>query len=80
MSEPRITDHGTTITIEQRHGDQVIVLHAPDAPEDMRETEAGRIVTMWGKPGFQPAMFFPALFSPSALRIIADLIEENHNA
>lgn len=65
------TDAGTTITVEERDGNQLVMLAAPDAPEDMRITEAGRIIGG----GFQPAMFFPAALSPSALRIIAYLIE-----
>lgn len=42
----------------------------------MQEIEAGRITHLDGQYGFQPALFMPGPLSPSALRIIADLVEK----
>ncbi|MBF5002371.1 hypothetical protein IRT45_35225 [Nocardia sp. BSTN01] len=65
------TDTGTTITATEEGGETLVVLDNPGARADMRNLEAGRIVTG----GFQPAPFAAWGLTPSALRAIADLIE-----
>ena len=64
---------GAVVSLEDNSVNTVIMLRDANAPEDMREIEAGRIVCD-GR-GFQPAMFFPGALRPEVLRAIADLIE-----
>lgn len=71
------TSTGTTITIEDRHDFvdgkyRAVILDNPNAPEDLRHGEAGRIIGG----GFQPAPFAEFALSAEALHIIADLIEQ----
>lgn len=66
------TSTGTTVTLAERRGDTVILLDHPNAPADMRNTEAGRIVDG----SFQPAIFAAWSMQPEALRTIADLIDQ----
>lgn len=63
------------ITVEQHHGQRIVVLHNSEAPEEYRRIEAGRIVSAFGGIGFQPAPFMEGLFSAATLREIADLVE-----
>lgn len=51
----------------------VVVLDNPEAPDDMRNTEAGIVVQSGG---FQPATFAAFALRPAVLRAIADLIEK----
>ena len=69
MSNTTIT--GTTVTVEDRHDDRVAICDNPAAPDDMRNTEVGRIVDG----GFQPAFMCAFALSPEVLRIIAELAE-----
>jgi hypothetical protein len=65
------TSTGTTVTLQHSpHGDLVIMDH-PDAPDDIRNMETGRIVTG----GFQAAPFSAVVLQPETLRAIATLIE-----
>lgn len=70
----RTTATGTNVYVTTREatGDLIVVLDNPDAPEDMRMTEAGRIIDG----GLQPAPFAAWGLHPATLRVIADLIEE----
>ncbi|MFE2994149.1 hypothetical protein ACFXG4_03945 [Nocardia sp. NPDC059246] len=65
------TASGSTVTLTDRDGDLIVLLDHPDAPADMRPTEAGRVIDG----GFQPAPFAAWGLRPSGLRAIADLIE-----
>lgn len=70
------TSTGTTIsTAPSEHGPLIILDH-PDAPNDMRLREVGRIVDG----GFQPEPFAIWTVSPETLRGIADLIDAAHQA
>jgi hypothetical protein len=74
------TPSGSTVSIDSDdYGNTMIVLDHPDAPEDMRKYEVGRIVTDSPGPvdgkGFQPVPFCLASMSPAVLRAIADLME-----
>lgn len=73
MSTIRTMSNGTTITLESHPPVEglIVFLGHPDAPEDMRSVEAGRIL----KGGFQPAIFAAFTMRPEVLRAIADLIE-----
>lgn len=72
MPSPVITTpNGSTITIQKIGRHHLVILDHPDAPENMRNTEAGRILDG----GFQPAPFPAFGLSPYVLRGIADLIE-----
>lgn len=66
------TTAGTTVTLTERHGETLVLLDHPDAPADMRSTEAGRILDS----GFQPRPFVAWALKPEVLRAIADLIEK----
>lgn len=67
------TSTGTTITIEDGPGElRLVICDNPSAPADMRHCEVGRVVDG----GFQPASFADWGLRPEALRIIADLIED----
>lgn len=68
----RTTSTGTTITLEQYGADLAVIFANPNAPADLRRTEAGRVIDG----GFQPAPFAAFGMSPEALRIIATLIED----
>lgn len=68
-----VTSAGTTVSLEVRDGEKVVILEVPDAPVNLRSLEAGRIV--FEGQGFQPAPFFPGALRPEVLRAIADLIE-----
>lgn len=68
----RKTSVGGSVEIREEEGDSLVVLAHPDAPDDMRDVVAGRIVDG----GFQPAPFAAWAVRPETLRIIADLIEE----
>ncbi|MGW5514641.1 hypothetical protein [Nocardia africana] len=70
------TDTGTTVCLALKDGDTLVVLDHPNAPADMRHTEAGRIIDG----GFQPYPFATWSAAPSTLRAIADLIEAVSNA
>lgn len=69
----RTTSRGTTVTVEDRHGDRVVMMSNPARPG---EVEAGRIVDVDGVKGFKPSAIMPGALSSEALRIIADLVEE----
>lgn len=69
MADSITTAEGTTVTFT---GDKVFLTH-PEAPADVQDIEAGRIV--YEGHGFQPAPLFPGALRPSVLRAIADLIE-----
>lgn len=62
------TEHGTTVVLDEF--DRIFLAH-PDAPEDMRNLEAGRILNG----GFQPIMFPQYALRPAVLRAIAELTE-----
>lgn len=73
MSTTKTTSTGSTITLrDDEHNGQLVILDHPEAPSDMRDLEAGRVIDG----GFQPAPFAAFALSPEALRAIADLIEE----
>lgn len=65
-----ITSTGTTVSVEDAHGDRVVILDNPAAPDDTH-LESGRIVDG----GYQPAFMAAWALTPETLRIIADLIE-----
>lgn len=72
MSQQITTMDGVTVTTEETtHG---TIIHI--AKDGNPTIEAGRIVTMGGARGFQPAPFAVWLARPATLRAIADLIEE----
>lgn len=75
MSEKITTANGSTVRVEEHHGDQLVILDHPDAPEDMRDSVAGRLVEFGGALGFQPAPFAAFCMGPESLRAIADLVE-----
>lgn len=64
------TEHDVTVTVTST---DLVVLDHPDAPDDMRHIEVGRL-THCGE-GFQPVPLFPGAMRPDVLRAIADLIE-----
>jgi len=66
------TSTGTTITVEDRPAGRAVICDNPAAPQDMRHNEVGRVVGG----GFQPAPFAAFGLTPEALRIIADLCEQ----
>lgn len=77
MSRIKHLDNGTNVRLETRTGTEattVVVVDHPDAPDDMRNYEVGRLFPGLG---FLPAPFCEAGLRPAALRAIADLIEEN---
>lgn len=77
MSDRSITTStGTTITLTDCDDMTLVLLDAPDAPADMRNLEAGRLVDG----GFQPAPFAAWGLVPATLRAIADLIEAESRA
>jgi hypothetical protein len=65
------TSTGTTVAIVTEGDLELIVLDHPDAPADMRNTEAGQLIDG----GFQPVPFAAFGLTPPTLRAIADLIE-----
>ena len=66
------TSTGTTVRIEpSATSDALVILEAPNAPADLRRTEAGRVIAG----AFQPAPFAPWGLTPETLRVIADVIE-----
>ena len=71
----RVTGSGTTIWVTTRQvtGDRVVVLENPHAPEGMRHLEAGRIIDH----GFQPSPEADFALTADALRIIADLMDQD---
>lgn len=72
------TSGGTTVRVvtHETTGDRVVILDHRDAPDDMRNTEAGRVLDG----GFQPAPFVAWALTPNTLRAIADLVEEENAA
>ncbi|MBT9255392.1 hypothetical protein KMZ30_07375 [Phycicoccus sp. KQZ13P-1] len=64
------TSTGTTITVEDAHGDRVVILSNPNV--DVQRVEAGRLILG----GFQPAALSVIGYTPETLRIIADLAEQ----
>lgn len=70
------TSTGSIVFLADRDGDTIVLLDHPDAPADMRPTEAGRVIDG----GFQPAPFANWALTPEGLRAIADLIEEAADA
>lgn len=68
------TSTGTDVHVTTREatGDRIIVLDNPNAPDDMRMCEAGRVIDG----GFQPAPFVAWALSPEVMRAIATLIDE----
>jgi hypothetical protein len=70
------TSTGSTVNVETDvDGTRLVILDHPDAPEDMRNYEAGRIVEFGGNFGFQPVPFCVGSMGPETLRAIAELIE-----
>ncbi|WAB09161.1 hypothetical protein SEA_EESA_51 [Arthrobacter phage Eesa] len=69
------TASGSTVRVEEFEGERVVVLDHPDAPDDMRDTVAGRLAVLDGGRGFQPVPFAAFLMSPEVLRAVADLLE-----
>lgn len=68
------TSVGGTVSLVAGPDDLLlVVLDHPEAPEDMRHLEAGRII----HGGFQPAPFAEYGLRPETLRIIAALIEDH---
>ena len=65
------TSTGSTIELVERDGNTLVVLDHPDAPDEMRHHEAGRMIDG----GFQPAPFSAYALRPETLRGIASLIE-----
>lgn len=68
MSVSITTSTGSTVTLNDVGR---VVLDHPDAPDDMRHQEAGRVIDG----GFQPAPFAEWALRPEMLRALADLIE-----
>lgn len=81
MSAPQsvTTSTGTNVWVATREatGDRIVVLDNPNAPEDMRMCEAGRVID---RAGFQPAPFAAWALTPEVLRAIADLIDTTGEA
>ncbi|MGW3545870.1 hypothetical protein ACWDNI_35755 [Nocardia niigatensis] len=69
------TDTGTIVSLTELDGYLLVLLDHPDAPADMRPTEAGRVI----EGTFQPAPFAAWGARPAVLRAIADLIEMEAN-
>lgn len=67
------TESGTTMHLEERHGDTLVIFDHPDAPAEARHQEVGRLV--YDGAGFQPAPFCPVAFRPETLRALANLLE-----
>ena len=65
------TSNGTTVATEVRHGDTVVILDNPEAPDGMRNCEVGRVIDG----GFQPAAFCAWALSSETLRAIAQAID-----
>jgi hypothetical protein len=63
--------NGTILSLDTEGANVLVLLDHPDAPEDMRNVEAGRIIGGH----FQPMPFVNFGMSPEALRAIADLVE-----
>lgn len=74
----KILSNGTTVTLKDSVDGPLVILDHPDAPKDLRNLEAGRIVTQPAGAGFQAAPFSVGAMRPETLRAIADLIEANH--
>jgi hypothetical protein len=74
-SETITMANGSTVRLEERDGELLVVLDHPDAPDDMRDAVAGRVAEFDGARGFQPVPFAAFLISPGVLRAVADLIE-----
>jgi hypothetical protein len=70
------TKNGSTVKIDLHPTGALVILDHPDAPEDMRHKEAGRIIDVGGELGFQPAPLAAFAMRPDVLRAIADLIEQ----
>lgn len=66
------TSSGSTVTVIPSDAGPLIVLDHPEAPEDLRNAEVGRVI----EGSFQPAPFCVVGLRPEMLRAIADLIEE----
>lgn len=71
MTDSITTSTGTTVSVEEHDGEKVVILTNPDAPEDLRRSEAGRLVIG----GYQAPLFMPYALSPETLRAIAELAE-----
>lgn len=71
---PISTTTGTDVWVTTRKstGDRVVVLDHPQAPEDMRMCEAGRVIDG----AFQPAPFAAFGLRAAVLRAIADLVDQ----
>lgn len=65
------TSTGTTVSLEQRDGDTIVILTNADAPEDMRRAVGGRIT----EGHFQTPLFMDFALSPEVLHAIATLID-----
>lgn len=66
------TEAGTTVTVTEDAGMLLVICDHPDAPEDLRHAEVGRIVAGGG---FQPAFLCAFAMTPAVLRAIADHID-----
>lgn len=72
MTRERTLDNGSTVRLEDTGHDRLVILDYPDAPADMRNREAGRIING----GFQQAPYSSAFaLRPATLRALADLME-----
>lgn len=80
MSMTRTLDGGSTLTLHDadQHGDRLLTIDHPSAPDDMRNIELGRVVSMGGMHGLQVPIFGwgEAALRPEALRAAADMIDE----
>ena len=67
------TSAGISVWVVTRRatGERIIILDHPEAPKDMRWTEAGRIISGH----FQPAEPVDFAMSTEVLRAIADLMD-----
>ncbi|MGN6403529.1 hypothetical protein [Sinomonas sp.] len=67
----RELSNGTTVSLKPSKDGPLVVLDHPDAPDDMRNIEAGRIILG----SYQPKPFCEFGLRSETLRAIADLIE-----
>lgn len=67
----KTTSQGTTVSDKYILGHRFVVLANPDAPDGLKEVEAGRIVGG----GFQPVPECEFTMSAEVMRAIADLVD-----
>lgn len=75
MSNGVTNEHGTTFEIQKIEGERLVTGRNPNFPEHRNEVSFGEVIWNGNSHGFKPTSF-PGTLSSSALRIIADLLEQ----